>query len=235
MNTNLPTTAPARRAFTLIELLMVIGIIGILAGMILVGGNAFIKKGKLSRTKAELSQLEAAIDNYKAFKGVFPPDGKLSAAVVPLYYELMGTTPTGKGYQVVKGDDFISKTNPAVVQATFGRSGFLNASTDQSEVRSFLTALKGVQTKTLAVVVDGETTSVVLLVAPVEGPAYTGGSFDLTGINPWCYVSSNPTNSRATAGGGGYDLWADISVRNPFGGYTTYRICNWQRTPIVMQ
>ena len=222
MNTNLPKTAPARRAFTLIELLMVIGIIGILAGMILVGGNAFIKKGKLSRTKAELSQLEAAIDNYKAFKGVFPPDGKLSAAVAPLYYELMGTTPTSTGYDVLKGDEAISK---ALVQATFGRSGFLNASDDQSEVRSFLAAHKGVQTKTAS-------SGVVLLVAPVEGPAYPG--LDL-GLNPWCYVSSNPTNSRATAGGGGYDLWADISVRNPFGGYTTYRICNWQRTPIVMQ
>lgn len=222
MNTNRPKMAPTRRAFTLIELLMVIGIIGVLAGMILVGGNAFIKKGKLNRTKAELSQLEAAIDNYKTFKGVYPPDGKLSAAVGPLYYELMGTAPTSTGYEVVKGDDAISKV---LVQATFGRSGFLNASTDQSEVRSFLTAHKGVQTKTTS-------GGVVLLVAPVEGPAYPG--LDL-GLNPWCYVSSNPTNSRTTAAGGGYDLWADISVRNTFGGYTTYRICNWQRAPIIVK
>jgi prepilin-type N-terminal cleavage/methylation domain-containing protein len=222
MNTNRPQTAPARRAFTLIELLMVIGIIGILAGMILVGGNAFIKKGRLGRVKAELSQLEAAIENYKTFKGVYPPDGKLSAAVSPLYYELMGTTNNTAVYAVIKGDDVISK---ALVQATFGRSGFLNASTDQSEVRSFLTVHKGAQTKTTS-------GGVVLLVAPVEGPDYTG--LDL-GLNPWCYVSSNPTNSRITAAGGGYDLWADISVRNTFGGYTTYRICNWQRTPIVMQ
>jgi len=222
MNPNLPTPVPARRAFTLIELLVVIAIIGILAGMVLVGGNAFIKKGRISRTQAELGRLATAIDNYKVFKGVFPPDGKKYAAVAPLYYELMGTVPVAgspRSYKLFQGDDSISE---GTMQTVFGRSGFVNASTDPAEVKSFLPVLKDVETRT-----NG---SAILLVAPVEGPAYPG--VDL-GVNPWCYVSSNPTNNRAAVGGG-YDLWADISIRNPLGGYTTYRICNWQRAPIVV-
>lgn len=213
--------APGSRAFTLIELLMVIAIIGILAGMVLVGGNTFVKKSRISRTRAELVQLETAIDNYKAFKGVLPPDGKLSCAVAPLFYELSGTMPVGATYQTLDGDDSLPTEQ---VKANFGRSGFLNASGDRAEVRTFLKIQKGTQTKATS-------SGVILLVAPVEGPAYPGLPAD---VNPWCYVSSNPTNNNATAAGGGYDLWADISVRNTFGGYTTYRISNWQSTPIQL-
>ena len=42
-------------------------------------------------------------------------------------------------------------------------------------------------------------------------------------LNPWRYVSSNPTNNP-----GEFDLWVDIIV-----GGKTNRICNWSDKPPI--
>ena len=65
----------ARRAFTLVELLTVIVIIGILAG--LVTAAAIRVQGTVKKTAhaLELKQLEMALHAYKERFGEFPPDG----------------------------------------------------------------------------------------------------------------------------------------------------------------
>lgn len=68
----------ARRAFTLVELLTVIVIIGILAG--LVTAAAIRVQGTVKKTAhaLELTQLEMALHAYKERFGEFPPDGLLA-------------------------------------------------------------------------------------------------------------------------------------------------------------
>lgn len=62
-----------RRGFTLVELLMVMMIIAILAALLMSGVNAaWISVGR-ARVLSELSQLETALNNYKADKGEYPP------------------------------------------------------------------------------------------------------------------------------------------------------------------
>ena len=62
-----------RRHFTLVELLAVVVIILILA-TILVGGVTYaMKKADVSKTQAELSKLELALEAFKAEKGYYPP------------------------------------------------------------------------------------------------------------------------------------------------------------------
>src|ERR1700690_2030420 len=82
-------------AFTLIELLVVIAIMGTLAALILPVAGMVKKHQYLYNTQTQMSQLQTAIDRYKAAYGFYPPDhpGSLTNALVnQLYYELTGTT-----------------------------------------------------------------------------------------------------------------------------------------------
>src|SRR5438270_975570 len=64
----------AEGAFTIIELLVVISIIIILAGLILSTVGYVQKKGARSRAEAEIAAISAALENYKADNGIYPRD-----------------------------------------------------------------------------------------------------------------------------------------------------------------
>jgi type II secretion system protein G len=63
-------TSPA--GFTLLELLVVITIIAILAGLILNTAGYMQKKAARSRAEAEIAALSAALESYKADMGDYP-------------------------------------------------------------------------------------------------------------------------------------------------------------------
>jgi type II secretory pathway pseudopilin PulG len=63
-----------KSAFTIIELLAVISIIIILAGLTLSTVGYVRKKGARSRAEAEIAALSAALENYKADNGIYPRD-----------------------------------------------------------------------------------------------------------------------------------------------------------------
>jgi prepilin-type N-terminal cleavage/methylation domain-containing protein len=67
------TTARRRRAFTLLELLVVIVIIAILAGLLAVAVFGALGKAKAVRNRAEISQLEIAVQAFKTKYGSYPP------------------------------------------------------------------------------------------------------------------------------------------------------------------
>jgi prepilin-type N-terminal cleavage/methylation domain-containing protein len=70
------TTHNPRRArgFTLVEMLVVMAIIAILAGILLPAIGAAIRAAKNSKIAQELSQLHNAIESYKQKLGDYPPD-----------------------------------------------------------------------------------------------------------------------------------------------------------------
>ena len=77
-----PRALPERgvtHAFTIIELLVVISVIVVLAGLVLGTSGYVQKKGARSRAEAEIAALSAALESYKADNGVYPESTGLDA------------------------------------------------------------------------------------------------------------------------------------------------------------
>lgn len=64
--------------FTLIEMLVVIGIISVLMGMILSGGNQAKKRARIYKTKAMIASLSTAVALYHTDFGIYPAAGNLN-------------------------------------------------------------------------------------------------------------------------------------------------------------
>ena len=69
-------------AFTLIELLAVITIIGILAGLTLGAAGAVRRHGATSTAKAEVAALQAACDRYYADNNLYPSNSSINPASI---------------------------------------------------------------------------------------------------------------------------------------------------------
>jgi prepilin-type N-terminal cleavage/methylation domain-containing protein len=68
------SSSSVRRAFTLIELIVVVAIIIVLAGLVLSTVGYVQKKGARSRAETEISAMSAACESYKADNGIYPRD-----------------------------------------------------------------------------------------------------------------------------------------------------------------
>jgi prepilin-type N-terminal cleavage/methylation domain-containing protein len=203
-----------RQGFTLVELLIVLAIIGILASFILTVGPFIKRTAYINKTKAEMAQLETAIDSYKASYNFYPPSGG-NNLVNPLYYELLGTTNNGVNYVTLDGSAQIAVGS---VNAALGVGGFVNCSKgsgeDASPAKSFLSGLKPQQSGTYV----SSGINVTLLAGSAGGPdqgyAPLGGST----LNPWRYVAPGVNNP------GGYDLYIQLVIKGQ-----TNLICNWSK------
>jgi prepilin-type N-terminal cleavage/methylation domain-containing protein len=196
-----------RRAFTLIELLSVIAIIGLLAGLILGVLPAVAQRGKRGGVKTQLAALQTAIDRYHSQKGYYPPDNPTSADLPPLFYELTGTlyNETAQEYQTsVHGNQTIPA---AQVASFFSIKGFLNTGSTREEAVNFYESLRPSQFKTAGA------NNLRVLVVPFNGTNAAKPDF-----NTWHYVSSNPVHNPDS-----YDLWAEIVIKGK-----TNVIGNWK-------
>jgi len=70
---------PCYNAFTLIELILVVGIIIVLAGLVLSTVGYARKKGARARAETEIAAMSAACENYKADNGVYPANSDTNA------------------------------------------------------------------------------------------------------------------------------------------------------------
>jgi prepilin-type N-terminal cleavage/methylation domain-containing protein len=212
-----PVTCPA---FTLVELLAVIAIIGVLAALLIPTISKINAMRAVSKTKAELKEVESWIVEYKAKRGYYPPDNPGNPNTNQLYYELSGTVFANGVYRTLDGN---STVNPATLPGDFGGStvkGFVNTMKEPRDegmaAQKFIKELKPGQVAEFQ-------SSLKILVGSVGWDSKLPPPIQIPGANPFRYISTNPTNNP-----GSFDLWIDIYVQ----GKTT-RICNWSDAPIV--
>ena len=137
---------PRCNAFTLIELILVVGIIMVLAGLVLTTVGYARKKGARARAETEIAAMSAACENYKADNGVYPTsditnglDPRFNGdptttgykfASFDLYTRLSGDSsgnrsPTGKSYMAFKPNMLFpadQTLNVQYIQDPFGNS-----------------------------------------------------------------------------------------------------------------
>ena len=216
----------SQTAFTLIELLVVISIIAALSALVVAALAAGKKSSYRKTAKAELTFVEAAIENYKTKYGSYPPSNKHAATATydpsilnPLYYELSGvinTTPPPSlaNFKTLDGSTKISEAD---YQAAFGMGAIVNVSRgsgdDGVSAQNFLTGLKAKQFDNN--VLNNSIVTTVLITS-VGGPDANGLPPNFYS-NPIHYNSVNPTNNP-----GAYDLWIDLVISGK-----PYRIGNW--------
>ncbi len=211
------------RAFTLIEMLVVIAIIGILAAMIIPLAGVVAKSKIIARAKAQIASLSLSIDTYKLKKGVYPPDntnGPAGAFTNQLYYELWGclAVPSQNLYtNLYNSGETISVTT---LGSYFGAAGIINSSADTNEVLNLFPRLNPADLKNIGVA--GK--PVWVFVNPSPGPTANLPSSSGQPVNVIRYVSTNPTNNPNT-----YDLWVDVLI-----GGKTNRISNWSKEPEIV-
>ena len=143
-----PTRPPLQEkrteyAFTVMELLVVMTLFVVLAGLILAAGGYVQNKGARSRAEAEIAAISAALENYRADNGIYPRDARTDAlkprnsdasayppASLYLYDALAGATdgsrtPTAKSYFTFKPNQ-LSPADPtqnvAFIRDPFGNS-----------------------------------------------------------------------------------------------------------------
>jgi prepilin-type N-terminal cleavage/methylation domain-containing protein len=225
-----PSTLSQLRAFTLIELLTVIAIMGVIAALILPVVGAVKKHQYIYNTQAEMAKLETAIDRYHAAYGFYPPDhpGSLTNALLnQLYYELTGTTNldvSSPKYQSLNDPTLPILTGGIAgsdVDQAFGVGGFMNCSKpvggeDASAARNFLPDLRPNQ---VWINYTNNKVAITLLRGSVGGPDAIYQPLGVQDVNPWRYNSSSPTNNP-----GSYELWIQLRI----GGQTNL-ICNWTK------
>ncbi len=206
----------------MIELLTVIAVIGILAGLLFPAGAAVKRKATLKRVEGELAQIANAIETYKIDKAFYPPDNSTvrnateaslysnvntPASQNSLYYELGGARREGTGYRSLVDNTVVAEN---ILTTAFSVGGVMNANVGGAEPKNYLQAFKPAQYSTgpsglmvLSTVVKGPT-------APEAGPSR------------FCYAATSQWLRNPSS----FDLWVDVII-----GGKTNRISNWSDKP----
>lgn len=98
MPSNKHAHAP-RRAFSLVEIMVVVVIIGLLASVVTYATANYLDKAKRQRARADIAVYAGGIKNYHTEKGRYPSNQEGLRTIVPEYVEKLQNDPWGRPYQ----------------------------------------------------------------------------------------------------------------------------------------
>jgi general secretion pathway protein G len=95
-------TCARSRAFTLVEIMIVVVIIGLMAGIITYATTGMLDKAKHKRAISDIVTLDGAVDLYHGDRDKFPTNQEGLAVLVPQYIKVLQNDPWGRPYQYVQ-------------------------------------------------------------------------------------------------------------------------------------
>jgi general secretion pathway protein G len=137
---SLSSSPSLRRAFSLIEVMIVVVIIGIMAGVVTYATTGYLEKAKRQRARSDIATYSGAIDAYYLANGRYPDNQDGLKVLVPEFIKVIQGDPWGHPYQYIQP----GKGGPydLISYGADGREGGTGADADLTNWDSDVTDLK---------------------------------------------------------------------------------------------
>ena len=96
---NRPAPRMQARGFSLMEMLLVLVIISLLAGIMGISAKSYVDRSRVRKAGADLSMLHTNLNAYYMDHGQYPTMNEGLAVLAPDYIEHVGKDPWGRDYQ----------------------------------------------------------------------------------------------------------------------------------------
>src|SRR5438552_15385549 len=91
-----------RRAYSLIEIMIVVVIIGLLAGIVTYATAGYLDKAKRQRARADIAHYVGAVDAFYLDRGRYPDNQEGLKVLAPQFVKTIQPDPWGHPYQYVQ-------------------------------------------------------------------------------------------------------------------------------------
>jgi general secretion pathway protein G len=95
------TPTPRHTGFSLVEIMIVVVIIGLMAGLVTYATSGYLDRAKRQRARSDIATYSGAVDAYYLAKGSYPDNQTGLNALVPEFIKVLQPDPWGRPYQYV--------------------------------------------------------------------------------------------------------------------------------------
>jgi prepilin-type N-terminal cleavage/methylation domain-containing protein len=191
-------------AFTLVELLVVMGIIAILAAIVIAGISSALRFAKRTKAGATATQIQTAMQNYYAEYGVYPTQASYPAAGDAYYTGTVASAPAWKNLIIALCGNVNPLTGATVAGGAVTNSRAIPYLTP---VRGDLDAIYGIPANPFG---SSATTPYYYMAVDTDYSGVVGDNGDAAGILPDFSKYSTNYMGATLAGGtpGGVAVWS---------------------------
>jgi len=114
--------------FTLVEVMIVVVIIGLMAGLVTYAATGYLDRAKRQRARSDVSTYSGAVDSYYLANSTYPDNQQGLKVLVPDFIKILQNDPWGRPYLYVAP----GKAHPydVVTYGADGREGGTGADAD---------------------------------------------------------------------------------------------------------
>jgi general secretion pathway protein G len=92
----------SRRAFSLVEVMIVVVIIGLMAGLVTYATTGYLERAKKQRVRSDVATFAGAVDSYYLAHGFYPDNREGLKSLAPEFIKVLQNDPWGHPYQYVQ-------------------------------------------------------------------------------------------------------------------------------------